>query len=447
MEDQQVQYQAALDYLYSFVDFSLTKQDRYSAEHFDLRRMVDLMARLGDPQNGYPIVHIAGTKGKGSTAAFIESAARAAGYRTGLYTSPHLIEYTERMQVDRQPIPPGELVTLIEEIKPVVAQIAGLTTFEITTALAFLHFARSGVNFAVIEVGLGGRLDATNIVTPRVAVITSLSMDHMNILGSTLAAIAGEKAGIIKPGIPVVSSAQKPEAREVLEKVAALRGSPLTFVDACYRADGGARGLDGQELVLSPLGGEKFAQVFKIPLLGRHQLENAATAFTALQVANAQGLPVSQEAIREGFAAVEWEGRFELLSREPWLLVDCAHNLDSAGKLRQTLQEYFPGREIVLVFGASEDKDVHGMMAELAPMANLVIATQSTHPRAMPPAEIAALARQFGKKALALDTIEAAVNEAAKAVSQDGLIVATGSIFVAAAVRQVWKEKQNKRAG
>jgi dihydrofolate synthase/folylpolyglutamate synthase len=204
MKEVAVAYQEALDYLYSFVDYSLTRSFRYTPDKFDLGRMVRFLQLLGDPHQSYQVIHVAGTKGKGSTAALIASTLRAAGYKTGFYTSPHLQDYTERIQVDGQPIPPGDLAALVEELKPVVAQIERLTTFEITTALGFLYFARQKVDVAVAEVGLGGRLDATNVVDPLVSVITSLSLDHMAVLGDTLPKIAFEKAGIIKPGRPVV---------------------------------------------------------------------------------------------------------------------------------------------------------------------------------------------------------------------------------------------------
>ena len=218
--DTETSYNQALDYLYSFVDYSLKHSSELAKADFNLDRMFALMESLGNPQKKYPIIHVAGTKGKGSVSALCASALQAAGYTVGLYTSPHLLDYVERIQINGEPISHEQLVELVEEIKPHVAKIEKLTTFEITTALAFMAFAKYEVNAAVFEVGLGGRLDATNIVTPKVSVITSLSYDHMAVLGNTLALIAGEKAGIIKQGVPVVSSPQKDEALEVLERVA-----------------------------------------------------------------------------------------------------------------------------------------------------------------------------------------------------------------------------------
>ena len=229
--DTETAYNQALDYLYSFVDYSLKHASELAKADFNLDRMFALMESLGNPQNRYPIIHVAGTKGKGSTSALCASALGAAGYTVGLYTSPHLEDYVERIQINGAPISHEQLVELVEEIKPHVAKIEKLTTFEITTALAFLAFAKYGVNAAVFEVGLGGRLDATNIVTPKVSVITSLSYDHMAVLGNTLTLIAGEKAGIIKQGVPVVSSPQKDEALAVLERVAKLKDAEL---DPCW---------------------------------------------------------------------------------------------------------------------------------------------------------------------------------------------------------------------
>ena len=250
MDPIEAAYQSTLDYLYSFVDYSLTRSLRYSPEKFDLGRMVELMDALGTPQNQYPVVHVAGTKGKGSTSAMIAGVLQTAGFKVGLYTSPHLIDYTERIQINRQPVSHQRLVELVEQLKPEVLKIEQLTTFELTTAAAFLYFAQEKVDIAVVEVGLGGRLDATNVVDPLVSVITSLSMDHMNVLGDTLEKIAAEKGGIIKPGKPVVVSAQKPEAEAVLRKIAKERRSPILFSNEEYDIVVKTHSLDGQEIEL-----------------------------------------------------------------------------------------------------------------------------------------------------------------------------------------------------
>src|SRR5689334_17331872 len=305
MSDIETQYNQALDYLYSFVDYSLKHISELAKADFNLERMFALMAELGNPQDKYPIIHVAGTKGKGSVAALCASALKAAGYQTGLYTSPHLWDYTERIQINGEPISHQQLIELIEEVKPAVAKIPKLTTFEITTAIGFLAFAKNHVNAAIFEVGLGGRLDATNILIPKVAVITSLSYDHMAVLGNTLAEIAGEKAGIIKERIPVVSAPQTDEALQVLERIAKQKHSPLVLVGRDVKYERLTSSLDGQTLKIFALSGEneserrRSALEVKIPLLGAHQIENAAIAYTALETSR---IPVSDEAIRKGFA-------------------------------------------------------------------------------------------------------------------------------------------------
>jgi dihydrofolate synthase/folylpolyglutamate synthase len=453
MSDVEIAYQATLDYLYSFVDYSLTHSSHYAQGKFELGRMEAFLHLLGDPHRQYPVIHIAGTKGKGSTAAMIASSLRAAGYKVGLYTSPHLQEYTERIQVNGErrsasvPISPGELVELVELVKPHIAQIDQLTTFEITTAIGFLYFARQKVDAAVVEVGLGGRLDATNVVTPLVSVITSLSMDHMAVLGDTLAKIAYEKAGIIKPGRPVVLSHQAEEARQVVERVAEERKSPLFQVGREYQFEPAGHSLQGQTFRAWKTGEQPGE--FSMPLLGLHQVENAATAYAALRVARDEGLSVAEEDIRKGFAGVSWPARFEVLHLNPLVIVDSAHNRDSAMRLRQTLDDYLPGRRVILIFGASEDKDIEGMFTELMPRVSMVIATQSVHPRAMPADRLVDLAQRLGLPAKAVLPVEKAVPAAVElagsetsAGKEPAVILAAGSLFVAAAVRDIWKKQE-----
>jgi dihydrofolate synthase / folylpolyglutamate synthase len=444
--DTEIAYNQALDYLYSFVDYSLKKSSELAKAHFELGRMRALMAALGNPQDAYPIIHVAGTKGKGSTSALMASALTTGGYKTGLYTSPHLQDYVERIQIDGEPISHSGLVNLVDEIKPAVAKIPALTTFEITTALAFLYFARQEITAAVIEVGLGGRLDATNVVTPRVAVITSLSYDHMAVLGNTLTLIAGEKAGIIKPGIPVVSSPQVDEALSVLVKVSAERNAPLTLVGRDVTFLPIERSLDGQTLSIvnhqSPAGTSskiKNPVILRIPLLGAYQLINAATAYTALQTS---GLRLSEADLRRGFAEVRWPCRFEVVRREPPLVLDSAHNLDSFEKLAQTLEDYFPGKPVILVFGASEDKDVSGMFNALKSRLKRVIATKAVHPRALEPEQIAETAGRLGIPAETVAPVQTALARALElAASRGEIVLSAGSMFVTAEVKTAWENK------
>jgi len=429
--DTETSYNKALDYLYSFVDYSLKHSSELAKADFNLDRMFALMEFLGNPQNKYPIIHVAGTKGKGSVSALCASSLKVAGYQVGLYTSPHLLDYCERIQINGAPISHEQLVELVGEIQPYVAKVEKLTTFEITTALAFMAFAKYGVSAAVFEVGLGGRLDATNIVTPKVSVITSLSYDHMAVLGNTLTLIAGEKAGIIKPGVPVVSSPQKDEAFEALERVAKEKGAALTLVgkDVTF------------ELVESSLDGQEFRiqnSEFRIPLLGAHQIENAATAYTALKVS---GIPITDEQIQKGFSQVQWRARFEVARREPPVIFDSAHNQDSFAKLRETLDAYFPDKQVYLIFGASEDKNIPGMFAEMRPKIKRIILTRADHPRALEVEQIQQLAEQAGVESEAVTPVKSALMRALELSSKDGSIVlSAGSMFVTAEVMSAWKK-------
>jgi dihydrofolate synthase / folylpolyglutamate synthase len=446
------QYKQALDYLYSFVDFSLTKQLTYTPDKFNLTRMVEFLELLGNPHQKFPIVHVTGTKGKGSTSAMIASVLQQAGYSAGLYTSPHLVDYAERIQINGLPISHMDMVSLVDELKPVIARVPELTTFEITTALSFLYFVRKQVDIAVVEVGLGGRLDSTNVVTPIVSVITTVSYDHQAILGHSLSEIAGEKGGIIKLGIPLVSASQNQEAAQVLARIAAERNSPMIVVgkDTHYAplehslagqtfwlwkdSDQGRMNayLEGVQQDWSP-------KTFQIPLLGAHQLENAASAFTAIGVVQSSGFAIPEEAIKAGFEKVVWPCRFEVLRNKPLVVVDSAHNRDSAQKLRITLDDYMPGEEVTLLFGASEDKDVNGMLVELLPRIKRVIATESIHPRAMPADQIVELVHHLGRPARAVKPLEDALREAIQTAHPGEMILAAGSIFIAAAVRQILK--------
>lgn len=460
MNDEAV-YQKTLDFLYSFVDYSLQRNFLYTPEKFDLSRMKQFVAALGMPHQQYPIIHVAGTKGKGSVTALCASAFQAAGYQVGLYISPHLEDYAERIQINRTPIPHSDLVDLVEEIKPLIASIPELTTFEITTGLAFYYFSKMKVDIAVVEVGLGGRLDATNVVTPVVSVITSLSYDHTHLLGNTLADIAVEKAGIIKPGIPAVLAPQKDEAQQAVERIAAERGSKLFQVGEDFRYAPLTHSIDGQSLIVWSSADQKYMDQYlesgetndwepirlSIPLLGYHQVDNAVTAYAALQVARQRGLDLGDQAIHQGFAQVQWPGRFEVLRRDPPLVIDSAHNRDSALKLRLALEDYFPGLPVILIFGASEDKDIRGMIAELIPRVRMIIATQAVHPRAADPNWLVELAHQYGRPARAVPSVKNALQEALSVAGKDDLILAAGSIFMAAEVRQAWREQQKASVG
>ncbi len=446
-------FQAAVDYLYSFIDYSLERSYRYTADRFDLSRVRLLLHTVGDPQRSFRAIHIAGTKGKGSVSALTAGAFQAAGYRTGLYTSPHLVRLTERIRVDGQEIPEGDLVNLIEELKPHIARVPDLTMFEILTVLGFLHFAHQGVECASIEVGLGGRLDATNVLEPEVAVITSLSYDHMHLLGNSLSDIAREKAGIIKPGVPVVLAPQQHEAEKVVVEVARERGAPLVMVGRDWLYAAGAHDLDFQSLFIWPAaeqalmdafvetaGGEEWAPPrYEIPLLGFHQVVNAAVAYAALQVVRQRGLAIDDEAIQRGFREVSWPARFQILSRSPVIVVDSAHNRDSALRLRIALDDYFPGALVTLVFGALGDKDIPGMLTELLPRVSRLILTQADHPRSATPAELAEMAHGRGWRVETIVPVADALRWAITHSRPGEVIVVAGSLTVAGEVLAAWE--------
>ncbi|MFQ6057599.1 MAG: bifunctional folylpolyglutamate synthase/dihydrofolate synthase [Anaerolineae bacterium] len=438
-----ITYQQALDYIYSFVDYEKKVADRYAPARFNLARMEHLLSLLGDPHRRYPSVHIAGTKGKGSTAAMMANILGAAGYRTGLYTSPHLHTYRERIRVNNRLISEEEVTALVERLRPLVDTIEDITTFEITTALAFLYLAEQGVDFAVLEVGLGGRLDATNVVKPLVAVITSLSFDHTYLLGETLPQIAREKAGIIKPGVPVVSAPQPPEALAVIEEVCRERGAQLTVVGRDWTWQAGEASLEGQKFKVQS---SKFkVQSLWIPLLGRHELINATTAVAAIHLLREQGVGVPAGAVAQGLRRVRWPGRLEILNRRPLLVVDGAHNGDSARRLAEALGEYFGYRRLILVFGASADKDIAGMLRELLPPTQALILTQARHPRAADPRwlreQVIACGANPSTEVVIAAPVAAALERALAIAGEEDLICFAGSLFVVAEAREAWAER------
>ncbi len=441
-------YRQALDFIYAFTNFEVTPAGTYSSKTFDLARMERLLASLGNPERRFQSVHIAGTKGKGSTAAMTESILRVAGHRTGLYTSPHLHSFRERIQVAGEMISEDEVAAGITKIQPIAQQIPSLTTFEVMTALAFDYFAARGVEIAVLEVGLGGRLDATNIVTPLISGITSISYDHTAILGTTLTQIAGEKAGIIKPDIPVVSSPQEQEARVVIERVAKERNAPLIAVapDLSFRVSGvkyqvipDNQSLDEQTFLWLTVHEAKLILVtIHLPLLGEHQLINSATSLAIAIVLRERNVAIPDKAIVKGFGQVQWQGRFEILSREPYLVVDGAHNPESAERLVQTLRDYFPSAGIHLVFGASNDKDIGGMFAQLLPHADSVILTRSHNPRAADPARLVSLAEPYNVEISIAPDLSAALRLGRERTGKNDVICVTGSLFVVAEARQAF---------
>ena len=434
----QLSYRDALSYLYSFTDYEKQAPQAYAPEFYDLERMVRLLALLGDPQQTYQVVHIAGTKGKGSTAAMTESVLRAAGYGTGLYTSPHLHTFRERIQAGGELIPEPDVARLVSAMQPLVEQVPGLTTFEIMTGLALAWFAERQIDWAVLEVGLGGRLDATNVVTPAVSVITPISLDHTGILGTTLTRIATEKAGIIKPGVPAVSAPQMDEAMAVITATCRERGAPLTLVGRDWTWQPGLADLSGQSF--SVQGPARTWSDLWIPLLGKHQVQNAITGLAALSLL--PGVDVAEAALRRGLATVHWPARFEILGRAPLVIVDSAHNGDSAQKLMAALRACCAIEHLFVVLGCSGDHVTDELLRTLLSEASWSVATRSRHPRAADPAWLQSRAAELGFRMEASLDVAEALDRALALAGPADLVCCAGSVFVAAEARSAWFARQ-----
>jgi dihydrofolate synthase/folylpolyglutamate synthase len=427
-------YQEALDYLLRFADYERLPR---SGIVWDLRRVERLLERLGNPQYAAKTVHVTGTKGKGSTATMVESILRRAGYRTGLYTSPHLLDFTERIKADGKPIAEADWARLTEVIEPEVEAVneegafGELTTFEIMTAMAFRHFREIKTDYQVIEVGLGGRIDATNVVRPEICVITSISYDHTDVLGDTLAKIASEKAGIIKPGAVVISASQAPEAMEVIERVCGEKGVRLVKggVDFSWKRESFTE--TGQAFRVRGLAGEYEV---RLPLLGEYQLQNAALATATAEVLLEQGAEIPVESIVGGLEGVSLPGRLQVLRRQPWLVVDEAHNAYSMQQLGAALKEFFKYDRLILVLGCGNDKEVDGMVTEAAGFTDDVILVASRHPKAVRPEVLKEKFAGYGITARVAGSVAAGVKMALAGASKNDLICAAGSIFVIAEV-------------
>jgi len=434
-------YRQAIEYVLSFTDWERAPAQAFAAANFDLRRVQSLLARLGNPHLGRQTIHIAGSKGKGSVAAMIASILQAAGYRSGLYTSPHLHSVRERIAVDGQPIGEDEFAHLTEALALQVAvenedgRFGQLTTFELLTALALLYFQDRDARWQVLEVGMGGRLDATNVVDEKaVCVITPISLEHTIVLGDTVEKIAAEKAAILRPGTTVVMALQPyPEAAAVIRATAEELGAPLLDVGETYSAQRLSWDLTGQSFRLA---GPGCSWELRLPLLGAHQVENAATAVAAIDALRSGGVVVSEESIEEGLSRLSWPGRLEVLRDKPLIVVDGAHNGDSARRLRQALRDHFSFGRAILVMGVSGDKTIAAMAEELAPMTQSLIATRSQHPRAAEPEAVAAAFAAQGVTSETCPTVATALDRAQALAGPDDLICVVGSLFVVAEARE-----------
>lgn len=440
-------YEKALKYIYSFADLErgVGFSDRSPAK-YRFQRVEHLLDEMGNPHRRLRFAHVAGSNGKGSTAAMLGSIAAAAGMRVGLYTQPHLHTFRERIMVDSRPISPGDFASLMELVGGAVSKCVDRypeegdpTTFEIATVAAFEHFAEAGVDLAVIEVGLGGTWDATNVIGPAVSIITSLSLEHRAILGDTLGEIAGEKAGIIKPGRPVVTVPQPPDAMSVIARRARELGAPLRVVGPGsglrLESDGGIEWSDRRPLLGCRLRMAEESYDVRLPLLGDHQLLNAASAVGAARELARSGWNIKVEHIVQGLKNTAWPARFETLRRSPLLVVDGAHTPDACLRVRDALVKMGAG-EIHLVFGAGADKDALSMLRVFTPMVAGVYLCASDHPRAARASALLETAAGLDLPAREFDSVREALAAAESGAGDDEAILVTGSIFVAAAARE-----------
>ncbi|MBB74781.1 MAG: bifunctional folylpolyglutamate synthase/dihydrofolate synthase [Planctomycetaceae bacterium] len=465
-------YRAALRFLLDRINYERNPAAAQTMRNFKLDRMGKLLTELGNPQEGVPVVHVAGTKGKGSTASMLASILCHAGLRTGLYTSPHLTQLEERFQINGVNCTQQELITLVNQLRPVVKTLEGQessspTYFELTTALAWLHFATSSVDIAVVEVGMGGRLDSTNICQPLISVITSISLDHTAQLGNTLAEIAAEKAGIVKSGVPVISGVTQNEPRDVIQQVVHHRHAPFFSLNQHFAFDIPDRstsklsnptdfssGQSDRAAATTTFNYQDLCDPnhgslhdLRVPLLGTHQAANASLAVAAIRQLQNQGWQIHDHHIRAGLCNVSCPARVEILSENPLVIVDTAHNLASAKALEQTLTEHFPTlTSSILIFSTSQDKDAAGMLKVLLPRFDHCIITRyRNNPRALATEEllktIALLRESAGNgsvpkvhvTAAPIDAWQTAQNLAARS----DLICVTGSFFIAAEIRQL----------
>ena len=429
-------YVESLAYLYSLADFERT--GRYSSRT-DLAPIVALLHELDDPHLGRVTVHIAGSKGKGSVAAMIDSILRCGGVSTGLFTSPHLVRFTERIQVDGQAVSKEEFaeeLTTVRTAAELVSQQLSdrkIVTFDVLVALSFLVFRKRAVKVQVIEVGLGGLLDSTNIFeTKDCAVITNIGLEHRDILGETIPEIARQKAGIIVSGSPTIMAPQRESAAYVIREVASEQESPLTEVALACNLRRDSVSSENQTFTLRT---PKAGYQAKLPLLGKHQLDNAATAVMAVEALARAGIEISEGEAKQGLESVKWPGRIEVLKRRPLIVVDSAHTADSARRLRDTLVEYLRVDRATLVIGVMGDKDLEGLAAAIEPGALRVIATQADHPRALTAEAVAQSFRTIGVETYAEPKLGAAVDLATNLSTGSDAIVILGSVALAGEAR------------
>jgi dihydrofolate synthase/folylpolyglutamate synthase len=428
-------YQEALTYLESFINYE--KKEGYDYKRsFKLERMEALARAMGDPQLAVRSVHIAGSKGKGSTAAITHSILKNAGFNSGLYTSPHLGSFRERIRINDAYISEDDVARLTEKIRPVIGKMDKMrpSFFEVYTLLACLYFAENRIDFAVYETGLGGRLDATNVVRPLVSAITPISYEHTDKLGYTLGEIAFEKAGIIKDGSVCVSARQEKEAFETISKVCAERRAKLITVGRDITFEEISSGDDGSVFDVSGIS-EKY-NMLECSLLGTHQIANAALSIGIIESMGSSGVHIPEDAVRKGIKNAVWPGRLEVMSRNPTVVLDGAQNRASARALAESVKKIFRYDKLKLVMGVSRDKDIKGIIEELEPISDSIVLTKSrVSERAEDPKKIASLMGAC-RESIATESVDEAMDLALSSASNNDLVLVTGSLFVVGEARE-----------
>ena len=436
----------AVRFLNTLIDFERLRIVRYTSQNFDLDRMRTLLKKLGNPQDQFRSVHIAGTKGKGSTCAMVDVMLRANGYKVGSYSSPHLIDIRERIQINGEMISHADFARLVRLIEPIIARSRPVPTyFDVLTAVAFKYFAENKVDIAVIETGLGGRLDSTNVIKPEVTAITSISKDHMAQLGTTLGQIATEKAGIFKAGVPAVTVIQDPEAEAAMKRVADKVGAPLDItgksIEFSYRFEA-TRMLGPHNRVCLTTPNTRFEHL-AVPLVGEHQAINCGLALSIIDKLKGRGIAINDSRAMEGLAKVTIPGRMEMVSTVPGrVLVDGAHNGASVDALMKAIGQHIACDSIVVIFGCCGDKDIPGMLQRITSGADKVIFTKVDNPRTANPHELAAqYVELYGKMAQVADTLEEALGIANRAVTKEDLICITGSFYLVGEAKKLFAAK------
>ena len=445
------QYTKALDFLTGHTDYERMRVVRYNTTTFNLDRMRTLLKHLGNPHLKLKTAHVAGTKGKGSTCHMLASMLQAGGFKTGLYTSPHLIDMRERIRVNGEMITPHEVVEYTKRIEPALRRMSAdrPTFFEIFTAMSFAYFADRKVDVAVIETGLGGRLDSTNVLLPEVTGITSISKDHMSVLGNSVTKIAEEKAGIFKKDIPALTCIQEPAVENVLRRVAANTRTTLQVVGSdiefSYRFEC-ARPTGPHMRVCLTTENSRFEHL-AVPLMGEHQAVNCGLALAMLDKLKLRGFAFDDSKALEGLSQMKLPGRLEVVSRDPHVIIDGAHNAASIQALFRGISQHIPYDSMVVIFGCNCDKDIDGMLEQISLGANKVIFTQSRlNPKAAPPAELASIyTDRYGKMAQVAQTLPEALDIAERAISREDLIVITGSFYLIGEAKQAFLDRAASR--